>query len=214
MTIALPSESYDYPAKQAWRNWVHNSLFEMSYNVLNDKLIGKWLEPVGYQAKSFSQLLEANIIAEENLIGLDYNPKDPEVSRQNMEECSKLFPKASFNHELWSTFCHGYAGNDLNYIIYDLYTSTHGAELEKNLKATCELIRNCLKYTDQVILVVNADLKICRRQRKNEIALKHSLEKIIKNYRIPMPLIDMDSIYTYQNTASSDEMGSLILNFH
>lgn len=213
MSISEFTETYEYNAKSDWRDYIHDKMFKCSYNIEGGKLKNKWLEPVGKDAVTFRELINKNVISESQLIGVDYNPNSPSESEINIHNCRNLFPDATFYNRLWTQFCYQYKGNDIEYIVYDLFTSTHGADFEKNITATFDLIKKCLKKINHVCLAVNADIGIAKRQKKSMIDYNRLLSKLIKESKLPELVIDMDTMYTYKNTNMSTTMGLIILEF-
>lgn len=213
MSISESSETYEYSAKSDWRNYIHNEMLSRSYNIKNGKLKNKWLEPVGKDAHTFSELLSKNIISENQLIGLDFNTNSPKESQLNIENCRRLFPDATFENKLWSSFCYEYDEDDIEYIVYDLFTSTHGKEFENNIYATFDLVKKCLTNIDHVILAINADLGIAKRHNKSLKEYEELLTKLIKRSKLPEIKINTEEIFTYQNTKSSTTMGLIVIEF-
>jgi hypothetical protein len=213
MSIAESTETYEYDAKSDWRNYIHNEMFNRSYNVENGLLKNKWLEPVGKDAHTFRELLSKNIITESQLIGLDYNPNSPTYSEANIHNCQSLFGEATFHNKLWTSFCYEYEGDDIEYIVYDLFTSTHGKEFENNIYATFDLVKKCLTNIDHVILAINADLGIAKRHNKSLAEYENLIGKLIKRSKLPEIKINTEDIFTYQNTKSSTTMGLIVVEF-
>lgn len=213
MSIAESTETYEYDAKSDWRSYIHNEMFNRSYNVEEGKLKNKWLEPVGKEAHTFRELLSKNIISVSQLIGLDYNPSSPEQSANNIRQCQSLFAEATFHNKLWSSFCYEYDGDDIEYIVYDLFTSTHGKEFESNLYATFDLVKKCLTNIDHVILAINADLGIAKRHNKSLGEYENLIAKLIKRSKLPEIKINTEEIFKYKNTKSSTTMGLIVIEF-
>lgn len=213
MTISNPTEEYSYDAKTEWRTYVLNEMLSLSLNIKDGKLKNKWLEPVGRNAITFNELLSKEVIDENQLIGIDYNTDSPNDSLENIVNCSRLFPEATFYNKLWSNFCYEYDKNDIEYIVYDLYTSTHGREFISNMQATFDLINKCLRNIDQVILVINADIGITRRHNKTLKEYEYLLLDLINKAKLSISDVNTENIYTYQNTITSTTMGTIILEF-
>lgn len=213
MSIAESTETYEYSAKSDWRSYIHREMFNRSYNVEEGKLKNKWLEPVGKDALTFKELLSQGIIDESNLIGLDCNPNAPDESAENIRNCSVMYPSATFHNKLWTSFCYEYDGDDVEYIVYDLFTSTHGKEFENNLYATFDLVKKCLTHIDHVVLAINADLGIAKRHNKSLSEYEALIGKLIKRSKLPELKINTEDIFTYKNTKSSTTMGLLVVEF-
>lgn len=213
MSIAESTETYEYSAKSDWRSYIHNEMFNRSYNLENGLLKNKWLEPVGKDAHTFRELLSKNIINESQLIGIDYNPNSPTQSESNIQSCRSLFSEATFHNKLWTSFCYEYEGNDIEYIVYDLFTSTHGKEFEYNLHATFDLVKKCLTNIDHVILAINADIGIAKRHNKSLAEYENLIGKLIKRSKLPEIKINTEDIFTYKNTKASTTMGLIMVEF-
>lgn len=213
MPISESTETYEYTAKSDWRSYIHNEMFNRSYNVENGQLKNKWLEPVGKDAHTFTELLSKNIINESQLIGIHYNSKTPTQSEANIQNCRSLFNEATFHNKLWTSFCYEYEGGDIEYIVYDLFTSTHGKEFEHNLYATFDLVKKCLSNIDHVVLAINADLGIAKRHKKSLAEYEILVGKLIKRSKLPEIKINTEDIFTYQNTKASTTMGLIMVEF-
>lgn len=181
----------------------------------NGILQGKWLEPIGLGAICFNQILKAKAISASDLIGIDYNPNDIETSIANIDECKVIYPDSTFIAEDWNDFCYSYSDSDIRYIIYDLYTSTHGDSFVNNMTATMSLVDKCLDKLGQVIVVINADLKVMSRQRKTYKEFEKLLISIFSQYPVRYSKLDINdtTIYKYKNSDSSDDMGTVIVEF-
>lgn len=215
MKIAERKQHYKFDAKVAWRKHVEDAMLAQSFNVTTDnKLIGLWLEPVGDRATCFKQHISSGIIDEPSLIGLDLDPLNMERSKANVKQCRRLFPQARFLAKSWADFCYRSSGKDIRYIVYDLFTTTHGGGFESNMTATFSLVQKALRKSDQVLVCVNADLGVMKRQGRALSDFRKNLLNLVACHNIPRPTIDVDSIYTYKNSKESTPMGSLLLNFH
>ena len=217
MSISDSSYEYESDAKRLWREWVYSQILERSLNVVDDGpnkvLKGKWLEPIGKNAKCFEHILSKGIIKAESLIGIDGNPNDLSSSEININRCKNLFKKSTFFFSEWEQFCYSYNNSDIKYIIYDLFTSTHGNVLRTNFEATSTLITKSLESISQVILVINADLQVMKRQNSSLKAFRKTIENSFGDQGLQFSKINLDEMYTYKASSSSDLMGSIILEF-
>ena len=206
------TEKYNYDDKAKWREWIYSEIKKISFNYYEGKLHGKWLEPIGTDAACFKQLLGTNLIDESQLIGIDCDPANRKKSKNNINKCKELFKLASFYELEWDSFCYKYEQSDISYIIYDLFTSTHGTKFFNNLEACCQLIEHSLKYQDQIILVINSDIKVMKRHNKTFDGFNKNLNRLFEGRQIGLPYINIENIYEYKNTNNSDNMGSILLS--
>lgn len=214
---AASSSAYLYTGqpKRLWRAWVRDRMLQRSFAVADNRLCGRWVEPVGTDAEAFRDHISSGVIDECQLIGIDGNPANPEASAQNIARCRRLFQEAEFVNTTWSDFCFSSDGAGIRYIVYDLFTSTYGSVLAANLDASCSLVAKALRSVDQVLLVANADFGRAQRQGLTVDDYGEFLRAILRRRR-DLPEIDVDTgeMYTYRNTPSSSLMGSIVLDFH
>jgi hypothetical protein len=214
MSISEGSQGYEYPAKVAWRKYVHGELLKRSLNLTEDgKLSGLYLEAVGLNANCFKQILNAGVIAESQLIGLDLDPNNETRSKKNISTCRKLFSAASFYAETFSAYCY-HTKTKVAYMVYDVFTSTHGDAFENNLRACFTLVTSSLTELDQVLLVINADVGVAVRHNKTVTGFRKLVSGIGAMYDIPKVDVAGAEMYEYQNTPTSTRMGTIVLDFH
>ena len=219
------TDNYDTQAKRDWRSHVHNTISESAYLVdAEDRFKYKWLELVGPDAKTFSQLLETGRINEDQLIGIDYNKKTPEKSIQNINNCKSLFPNARFDAIDWIEFCNQYTDNDIGVIVFDGYTSHFGKEFKYVVNATLRLAQQCALVNHECAVVFNVDKDRHRSINNSRDGKKHNKEelpeKIFKNnieewalkLDPPIKLHLNDKCYTYQQSNNSATMMSYIFS--
>jgi len=209
---------YDSTAKGQWREYVHNVLTtKNSYKLIDadGNFKYKWLEPIGTGALPFTQLIQSGRIQESQLIGVDLDPKDPEGSKKNIEDCKIKFPQAEFKSMDWASYCRRCEHKDIGYFIFDLYFSTFGENLEKYVKHTIPLIDNCKENIGEVLLVVNCDFGIAKRRNKGTAEeFAGQLEKLLKTSRIETTKntsVNPETMYTYQNGDNSTVMATFAL---
>jgi len=205
---------YESEGKQLYRDYVKSQFRRRSLSVSSDgKLLGKWLEPIGSQAKSFEYLLASKTIDADCLIGIDLHPAAPLMSQANIEACRLLFPESSFYCQSWWDFCHLYQGTDVKYIVYDLYTSTTGVEFRSNMSAIFSLVKRCLTTQGQVLLAVTVDLTATLRQRKGLREFEAELDDLFTCRTIRHSSFSTQDLFRYKTSTRGNEMGALVLEF-
>lgn len=220
MIVSSPDYQYTTEGKQAYRDFVVRSFVDRSLSVNRDgTLRGKWLEPIGHGAETFRHLLSRVplVLRESDLIGIDYHPDNPQASIDNVQMCRGLFPQAAFVSEDWVSYCHSTSQqhDSIRYIVYDLYTSTFGLELERNLDAIRALVRHSLCHNDQVLVALTADLQTTARHRHTEQDYRELLHMELGSDRgIAMSDVMSEPMYRYRTTTGGDEMGVVVVEFY
>jgi hypothetical protein len=209
--------SYTSNTKAEWRKWIYTILDPKYTHLVNDsgELQYKWLEPVGDDALTFTQLLATDKVTEDNLIGIDYDPKFPERSMMNIASCKMLFPNATFHDKEWNDFCCEYNQNDIGVFVFDFYTSTFGKNIEYMLESALPLIGACKQFLGEVLLIVNADIGYAKRHhRGTPEAYANELEQIFStssNHAINTIKVNPDTCYTYKQAKGKTTMGSFAI---
>lgn len=205
--------------KAAWRKHIHEILQVNNCHTLLSscgKLRYRWLESIGENALPFKQLLSTSKIQENQLIGIDRDPYDPQLSLNNIERCKTLYPQAEFHCEDWIEYCRGSKNHKgIGYIITDVYVATGGDNFERTVQASLHIAEKSKKEIGEVLFVINADLEQARRfQRGTKDSFAQATEKVFRTRSHIEEFRKMkfypESIYTYKNPGKRHEMATII----
>jgi hypothetical protein len=219
MKIATHNSIYTSDAKSNWRSYIYDILKDNNCHTLidsNNNFPYRWLEPIGEDALPFKQILSTGRIQENQLIGIDKDPKNPEISFKNVENCKQIYPQAEIYCEDWVDYCKGnFDHSNIGYIIMDLYVATSGHHFESILEASIHLAEQSKATIGEVLLVINADYGYTKRffQGTKE-GFAQETERVFKtSSRLPefrKIKIHPESIYSYKNEGHATEMATII----
>jgi hypothetical protein len=218
--VLTHSLEFNLPSKQGWRGHNLSLLNRANCSVLVDNgkemnLPYKWLEAMGQHGHSFTELLKTGRILERQLLGVDLHPEAHQQSIANVKECQLKFPEATFYAKDWADVCSSYKGDDVGYVIYDLYSSK-GSNFDIHFDATLSLLERSKEAIGEVFFVVNLDLGSDKHWRggntKKLAAYMKGLfqRSYIKEFKELS--IEEKSIYLYRNEkVHATEMASIAM---
>lgn len=211
MSISQHNNTYQSEAKSKWREFIYSLTTQNNCASLvddNGNYLHKWVELVGDNANTFTQLLFTNRIQEHQLIGID-------LREDNIESCKPLFPSAQFYAQDWNSFCRTYKHNDIGVIVFDSWNAAYGNDFKSALTATMNLAVRCKKNIGECLVVINVDgskthrgYAIHRGMTSREV-LKHNIEQVFKHsdiHALTTTIINVDSMYEYKQHKQSTTM--------
>lgn len=212
---------YSSEAKRVWRSRNYDSItIDSTYKLVdaNNQFVYRWLELVGNNAETFTQLLQTGRINESQLIGLDYGTKN---SATNIKKCKNLFPNAHFEAIDWVRFCNKYPYDDIGVIVFDGFTSFFGNTFMSALTATLELAKRCSNNIGECVVILNVDADRARSLKNSKDGnvydntkaphqiFKENIESTAKELNLVLYL--NDDYYSYSNTNKSSTMMTYII---
>mgnify|MGYP000630558864 FL=1 len=211
MSISQSDNSYVSLPKQKWREFVYSLATPDNTSAITDPKGNykyKWLELVGDNANTFTQLLSTNKIQENQLIGIDRR-------EDNIQRCKQLFPSAQFYSEEWNSFCLRYPHQDIGIIILDSFNAAYGKEFKTILNNTMKLALRQKKAIGECLVVINVDGDKTHRGHAYKKGIsrrevfKHSIEDIFKYselHALRTIQVNTDTMYEYKQYENSANM--------
>ena len=207
--ISKHNNQYISIPKRDWRSQLYSLITEDNSTLVdqNNMITCKWLELVGDNANTFTQILSTNRIEQSNLIGID-------IREDNIVKCRELFTEAKFEAIEWNKFCRTYKDTDIGIIVFDGFTAGYGKEFNEVLEATFDLAFRCKKNLGECIVVFNVDsdktYRGCgyKKGLSSREVLKQSVEKVLRGFGEEI-VVDVESMYEYKQYDGSAKMLSV-----
>lgn len=175
------------------------------------KLVCRWAEFAGRNARTLNLLMEHNLINENQFIGVD-------IEKDIIEESKVMHPEATWVNSSWNKFVSGNP-DGIGCMNIDTYFSVIDSEMKDCILKTIPLIEKGYEEFGQFFVAINGTMSRSIRFDKASIdRVKNDyceiITEIFESSRI-LPKIDIDpiSITVYKNEGSRHWMGNMCILF-